>query len=147
MNRYSVINPVVKTLLCSPFHRLMSRNTVLIEFQGRKSGKTFQMPVSYHEAQDRVHLFTDLSNVWWRNLESGADVKLQLRGRAQGGKSHVTVGATPEKQEALTAFLVASPRDAAHARVGFDADGRPSAPDIAHATERLVHISIELTEP
>jgi len=44
-------------------------------------------------------------------------------------------------------FLVASPRDAAHARVSFDAGGQPSAPDIAHASERLVHISIELTEP
>lgn len=55
---YKVINPIVKGLLRSPLHGLMSKNTMLIEFKGRKSGRMFTTPVSYHIEGDRVHCFT-----------------------------------------------------------------------------------------
>lgn len=143
---YSVLNPMVKVVLGSPLHRLMSGNTALLEFRGRKSGKTYKMPVSYHETGQGVHIFTEKSNVWWRNLQGGDDVKLRLRGQDHTGRPRVEVETSAQKREALAAFLVATPRDAAHAGVSFDADGRFSASDIAEASERLVHVVIDLVD-
>ena len=54
---YSLINPVVKVILRSPLHGLMSRNTILLEFKGRKSGKIYSTPVSYHDTDGALHCF------------------------------------------------------------------------------------------
>ena len=62
---YSVINPVVKFILSSPLHGLMSRNTVLLEFKGRKSGEIYTTPVSYHATNGHIQCFTDKANKWW----------------------------------------------------------------------------------
>ena len=143
---FSVINPIVKFILRSPLHGLMSRNTVLLEFKGRKSGKTFSTPVSYRDTNGRVHIFTDKSGKWWHNLRDGAEVRVTLRGRDFVGKPTVLAEASPQVQAALTEFLIATPRDASHAGVAFDADGRPVASDVVDASQSLVFISIELRD-
>lgn len=143
---YSVINPVVKLILSSPLHGLMSRNTVLLEFRGRKSGKTYTTPVSYRATNGRLHCFTDMTNKWWLNLQGGDDVGVTLRGRKMTGKPSVLADGSAQVHTALRALLVASPRDAAPAGVAFDADGRPVASDIVEASKGLVLISIELRD-
>ena len=65
---FSIINPIVRFILRSSAHGLMSHNTVLLEFTGRKSGKVYTMPVSYHRNKAQVHCFTERNNQWWRNL-------------------------------------------------------------------------------
>jgi hypothetical protein len=143
---YSVINPVVKFILSSPLHGLMSRNTVILEFKGRKSGRIYTTPVSYRATNGHLHCFTDKANKWWRNLQGGDDVRITLRGRKMTGKPSVRADGSAPVQTALHDLLVASPRDAAHAEVAFDADGRPVASDVARASKGLVFISIELRD-
>ncbi len=113
---YAVINPVVKFILISPLHRLMSHNTVLLESKGRKSGKTYSTPVSYHVTDGHVHCFTDKNNRWWHNLRHADEVGLTLRGRKRVGKPSLL------------------------------ADGRPVASDVAEASKGLVFISIEVRD-
>ena len=43
---YGLINPAVCSLLRSPLHGLMSKNTLLLEFTGRKSGRLLSTPIS-----------------------------------------------------------------------------------------------------
>jgi deazaflavin-dependent oxidoreductase (nitroreductase family) len=143
---YAVINPVVKFILRSPLHGLMSRNTVLLEFKGRKSGKTYTTPVSYRAAGDHVYCFTDKANKWWHNLRHGDKVALTLRGRRLVGKPTVLADGSAPVRAALRDLLIASPRDASHAGVKFDADGQPVASDVAEASKRLVFISIEVPD-
>ena len=143
---YSVINPVVKFVLRSPFHGVMSRNTMLLEFKGRKSGKSYATPVSYHTADGHLHCFTDKRNRWWHNLKLGEEVTLTLRGRRVVGKPTVMADGSPSMQAALRDLLIASPRDASSAGVAFDEAGLPVATDIAEASKRLVFISIEIQE-
>src|SRR5947199_8119264 len=64
-------NPVVRAVLSSAFHRLLSRKLALITVTGRRSGRRYTFPVSYRQDGDRV-----LINVgwperkhWWRNLK------------------------------------------------------------------------------
>jgi len=143
---YSLINPVVSFVLRSPLHGLMSHNTVLLGFKGRKSGKTYTIPVSYHATNGHLHCFTDRSNQWWRNLRYGDEVQLTLRGHRVAGKPAVHTGGASEVQTALRDFLIATPRDASHAGVAFDADGQPVASDVVEASKHLVFISIELRD-
>ena len=143
---YAVINPVVKVILRSRLHGIMSRNTVLLEFKGRKSGKTYTTPVSYHATNGQLHCFTDKANKWWLNLQNGDVVGVTLRGRKMIGKPSVLADGSEEMQTALHDLLVASPRDADHAGVAFDSEGRPVASDVARASNNLVFISIEIHE-
>ena len=143
---YGVINPVVKFILSSKLHGMMSRNTVLLEFKGRKSGKTYTTPVSYHETNGQLHCFTDKANKWWLNLQAGEVVGVTLRGSKMVGKPSVLANGSEEMQTALHDLLVASPRDADHAGVTFDAEGLPVASDVARASNNVVFISIALQD-
>ena len=144
---YAVINPVVKFILRSPLHGLMSRNTVLLEFRGRRSGKTYSTPVSYHVSNGHVHCFTEKSNRWWRNLRHADEIELALQGRRVTGRPTVLTDGSTQVQTALHDFLVATPRDASHAGVAIDAHGHPVAADITAASQRLALISIDIRDP
>ena len=140
---FAVINPVVKSVLRSPLHGLMSRNTMLLEFQGRKTGRRYSTPVTYLERDGTVHCFTDRTNAWWRNLQDGAEVRLTLRGDAVTGKSTVVTDGGEEMQRVLVDFLRGAPRDASYAGVELDSAGEPRADHVAAAAGRLAWIRIE----
>jgi len=40
-------NPIMKWILGSPLHRVVSKSTMLVTFTGRKSGKQYTIPVNY----------------------------------------------------------------------------------------------------
>lgn len=72
MNWEKMYNPVVIWLLRSPFHGLIDKNTVLITFTGRKSGKSYTFPISYVRDGDTLMMislktpkrFIGLYRVW-----------------------------------------------------------------------------------
>lgn len=139
---FKVINPIVKILLRSPMHRVMSHNTVLLEFTGHKSGRSLSTPVSYVMRGNRIQCFT--SHPWWRNLRQGHEVTLVLRGQRKKGIPSVTVNEPEAIAAALAPFLIAVPRDAPHAQVAMDAQGQPDSADIERAARRLVLITVTL---
>jgi len=146
---YRIINPPVKMLLKSPFHAVMSKNTLLLEFTGRKSGRPLSTPISYYTAGGKAHCFTSKDFAWWRNLQGDAAVQIVIKG--QRIKTHAkTVAATADTDnhklmaDALHAFLLAVPRDAAHAGVKLGEDGIPSASDIDGVIGGMVYLSFEV---
>ena len=139
---YALINPIVKTLLRSPAHGLMSHNTVLLEFTGRKSGRQLSTPVSYQPVDGALHCFTGRDNAWWRNLRAPAQLTITLRGKRLRAISEVIEDDTAAIARALSAFLVAVPRDASFSGVALDAQGCPDPGDVARASERLVLIRV-----
>ena len=74
---------MVKMLLRSPLHVLMSHQTMLLTLQGRKTGKSYTVVVTY--IQDGKAVFFLSRANWWKNLQGGAEVLLQLRGKAVKG--------------------------------------------------------------
>ena len=135
---YRMINPPVRWLLRSPIHGLMSKNTLLLEFQGRKSGRALSTPISYYEAGGVMRGFTDRRFGWWRNLEQGR-VHATVRGRRYEVRAEVEL-AEPEVRKGLRSFLRAVPRDASHAGVALAVDGTPSEEDIARVAGNMVHL-------
>jgi F420H(2)-dependent quinone reductase len=89
------VNPVLRVVLSSPAHRLVSGHLMLITVTGRRTGRRFTIPVGYHEdggGRLRVDLDWPERKRWWRNLrgESGAPVSVVLRGVPRTGTGRVT---------------------------------------------------------
>lgn len=78
-----LLNPVLKWLLGSPLHPLLSPFFMLLGWTGRKTGGSYSTPVSYVREGDRV--FVTTGDRWWRNLVGGGQVRLLLAGRSRTG--------------------------------------------------------------
>jgi F420H(2)-dependent quinone reductase len=81
------VNPLVRTLLRSPAHGLVSSHLALITVTGRRSGRTYTFPVGYHREGDLVTIGIDWPERkrWWRNLREEAPVELRLAGVRRTG--------------------------------------------------------------
>lgn len=144
---YRVVNPLVTAVLGSPFHRLLSSNTLILHFRGRRSGRRYRTPLSYHERHGILHCFAGVDHRWWRNLEAGEPVEVTLRGRRLCGVPAVTPRDQPAAvAQALADFLRAVPRDAPHSGVRLDGNGEPLAGDLRRAVPRHVHVAIRLSD-
>lgn len=63
-------NGFVVWLLRSPLHRLLSGSVAVVRYQGRRSGRTFQTPVQYAEADGALVILAGRprTKTWWRNF-------------------------------------------------------------------------------
>ena len=141
---YRLINPPVRALLRSPLHGLMSRNTLLLSFNGRKTGKLLSTPIGYYEKDNAAHCFTNRSFLWWKNLTNRQTVQLTIRGRTWHSTSEVEAEDHAKMALQLDAFLRAVPRDASHAGVALLPDGSPSPPDIERVVPQMVYLKFPL---
>jgi deazaflavin-dependent oxidoreductase (nitroreductase family) len=83
------VNPLVRALLRSPAHGLVSSHLALITVTGRRSGRTYTFPVGYHRDGDQVTIGIDWPERkrWWRNLREEAPVELRLAGERRTGSA------------------------------------------------------------
>jgi hypothetical protein len=82
-----LLNPVMKTLLRSPLHRPLSKQFMLLTVTGRKTGRTYTVPVSRHESDGMLVVFA--AGSWRANLRGGAQVGLILDGRKRTGHAEL----------------------------------------------------------
>ena len=141
---YRIINPPVRALLRSPLHGLMSSNTLLLSFTGRKTGRPLATPISYYLEDNTAHCFTNRSFKWWKNLNNGQRVQLTIRGETWQSKPVVETENHKLMADQLDAFLRAVPRDAAHAGVTLAPDGTPSTDDIKRVVPDMVYLKFPL---
>ena len=139
---YRAINPVVKKILRSPLHGVLSQNTLLLEFTGRKSGRKLSTPVSYHLTDGIAHCFTRKSFVWWKNLNSGEPVYVTIKGKRHLVRPEVEAENSEVKGQALRHFLRAVPRDAPHSGVSLDTNGDPNVDDIQRVVSDMVYVRL-----
>ena len=79
-----VMNPILKTVLRSPLHRLFSRKLMLLHVTGRKTGGVYVVPVGRHERHGQ--LLVSAGGSWRRNFKNGADCEVTLDGRRRHGR-------------------------------------------------------------
>ena len=77
---YRLLNPVVIALLRSPLHPILSGNTLVLEYEARRSGRRLRTPISYRQDDSGIHAFASVSSQWWRNLAARPAVRLTLAG-------------------------------------------------------------------
>ena len=73
-------NTIMKWVLCSSLHGLLSKNIMLITFTGRKSGKVYTLPVNYVRDGDVFSVVSFRHRTWWRNLRGGAPASGSTQG-------------------------------------------------------------------
>jgi hypothetical protein len=89
MRAAPLFNAPVAAIAASPrFGTLLRRNVTLITYTGRRSGRTFSIPVSYQRRGDEIEVGANLpdAKTWWRNfLGEGGPVTLTLDDTERAG--------------------------------------------------------------
>jgi hypothetical protein len=98
---------------------------------GRKSGKTYVIPVAYTRHEDTLLVGT-LGKKWVRNLIPGTPVEVRLRGRKRLADQIVFT----DQADVMRLYDVVARDNHANAGfngIGFDPDGSPNRADLYQA--------------
>ncbi|CAG1013833.1 hypothetical protein ANAEL_04816 [Anaerolineales bacterium] len=136
------INKMMKFMLGSPMHGLVSKIALLISFTGRKSGRAYTTPVSYSKFDDQVYIFTHAN--WWKNLKGGAPVTLRLQGQDVQGLAEPVIEDKQVIATRLTEHLRKVPSDAPYYGVTLDKSGNPRAEEVEKGVHNVVMIRVRL---
>jgi len=138
-----IYNPIMKSILRSPFHGLISKNVMLITFAGGKSGKKYTTPVNYVRDGADIAVFSYRHRMWWRNLRGGVPVTLRVK-----GQDLKAVGKSIEDKNAVAAslldYLQKMPHYAKYFQVTIDPNGQPNPEEVARAAQNRVMIRFRL---
>jgi F420H(2)-dependent quinone reductase len=93
-----------KFILRLPFQTPMSRRLLLLSYMGRKTGRSYTIPVSYVEKGD--DLLIPGGGTWKTNLENGAPVQIRFLGKERSAIPEVI--RDPDKVEELVTFMIAA---------------------------------------
>jgi hypothetical protein len=144
--RNRVVNPVVRWLLHSPLHPLLSGSLLILAYEGCKTGRWHSPPCMY--ARDGLDLYIVPAQpdrkVWWRNLRQPARVRLRVQGHDLEGIA--TASSEPQTVAAgLRRYLERYPKAAKRLGVRLDASG---IPHYTHTAARpLVVVAVHLDRP
>ena len=135
---FKIINPMMKFLLRSPFHGVLSDSLMLITFTGRKSGKRFTTPVRYIQKGDTVRCFTAAENQWWRNLREGARVSLLIKRQSAEYDAKAIFDNPVYIKEQLVSYLSLFPEDAAYHDIRLGKNKSLNAQDLELAVTKAI---------
>lgn len=142
-------NTIVIWLLQSPFHGLISRNTVLIGYEGRKTAKRYFVPVNFvrvaGEDGDHLLITSERGRTWWRNLRGGSPVDLRLQGTGLKAMAR-SLEEIQEVEEGLMTYFAHAPGSARYFNVGLDEGGRPLRRNRPGRAKRRVIIKVDIIQ-
>lgn len=143
MNLWRLINPLVVFILRSPLHFIASKNLIFITFQGRKSKKTFNIPVSYHREGNDLIALTLKQNLWWKNLKMLNRTQITLLGKKEDVGITIVDQDTQFIKEKMRELIIEKPIDAYFAKVKLDNNKLPVEEDLEEASQK--HIVLKFT--
>jgi hypothetical protein len=111
--RAHLVNPVVRTLLRSPAHRVLSGSVLLLAYTGRRSGVHRELPVMYAELGDRLVVIVGQpdTKTWWRNFTGEVrPANVTVAGRRSSCAARLLEPGTAEHQLAVDAYRARYPR-------------------------------------
>jgi len=140
-------NPIVRFIMRSPLHGLMSKDVMLITYRGQKSGKEFTLPVSYLEDGATVFVIPGMPDkkVWWHNIHENTPVLINLRGKSISAQASLL---SAEKDlnvmtNALRLFFRKMPGGASMYKVYKDTNGEFNIDDLNQAARGMVMVSLK----
>ena len=144
---FKLLNPLIRALLRSPVHHLVSARLLLLTVTGRRTGKRYTIPLGY--AQVGRTLYSGTEGRWATNLRSGAPVTVTLKGDRLPASAAV-IDDVDGMAAAYRTIYAASPGYArALARstgVSFGAGGEAPRDDVARA-QTAGHVVIRTILP
>jgi hypothetical protein len=79
------VHPLVRKLLRSRLHDLLSARVALVCVRRPRSGRSLSTPVNYLHQGDSLTIVSLARSTWWRNLRGSAPVTAVLEGRERNG--------------------------------------------------------------
>jgi hypothetical protein len=73
------VNPAMKFLLGTPFAGPAREQMMVLSFKGRKTGRSYSIPLSAHEIDNQLYALT--SAPWKNNFRDGADAEVLHDGK------------------------------------------------------------------
>jgi hypothetical protein len=140
--KMTAVNPLVRLLLRSPFHGVLSDTLLLLTYTGRTSGRRYTIPVAYSRVGDVVTVFTH--HTWWKNVERGAPVVVEVKRQRFAGTAEAITHDWPAIAAALRAHLREHPSMARAYHVPLDVDGQPDLNAVQQAAHFVVLVRIRL---
>jgi hypothetical protein len=135
-------NRIMVGLLRSPLHSLLSGSTLVIRYQGKKSGNFYEVPVNYVRAGSRLLITSKRDRTWWRSLQGGQRVTVLLQGKNIPMQAQV-ITQPDSAQAGLASYLAVVPQQARYFGVGLDPEGKPLAADLPAAAQDRVVIELQ----
>ena len=135
MNLWFLINPFVAFLARSPLHFIISHQLLVIQFKGRRSGKPYRVPVSYHEHRSSYTCVTLRSNIWWRNLKDISHTQIWLKGKLTNVKIDLEFNNDQIVESTLRDLVTGNKVDAYFAKIKLNKDGSPDTDDLLQAAK------------
>ncbi|MFZ4519483.1 MAG: nitroreductase/quinone reductase family protein [Microthrixaceae bacterium] len=112
----TVANRVVRVILASPAHRLLSGSTDVVRYRGRRTGATHETPTQYARLDEGLVILvgTPGKKTWWRNFRAERDLDVLVRGEWLPMVGRAVVGAEDPDAVAplLDAYLARFPKTA-----------------------------------
>lgn len=140
-----LLNPAMRGVLRSPFHKIASGNIGILYFTGRKSGRALSTPLSYVRDGDRVLFLSSLNTGWWKNFRDGpAPVAVEMVGKRWDGVATLYEGDSEALRERVREFITALPRDAVVYGIKLNRDKTPNEASLIAAAPRLVLVDVAL---
>lgn len=142
---FPLINRVMRILLNSPLHAVMSGSVMVVYYTGRRTGKRRWTPVRYLREEDGgVVCLTGRETGWWPNFMERRDVELQLAGRRVAARAHARPDATEHKTSVLRETLERFPADAPYHGIVLKRGQEMTPTQFEQAVARDVVVTFDL---
>lgn len=154
------LNPMMRATLRSPFHGIASGTLGILHYEGRRSGRPYEVPLSYvrdvdDQGRGRVRFLSSHNTRWWFNFRtdeatgtepgsSGTPVVVELARERLSGTATLFEEDGEALRRGVLDFLTALPRDASIYGIGLDAQRRPREADIDAAGGHVVLVEVAL---
>ncbi|MCY4582282.1 MAG: hypothetical protein OXE50_05715 [Chloroflexi bacterium] len=87
------VNAAIARVVRSPLHPLLLVTIIVVRCEGRRSGRTYFVPVMCRPSGgEALHALTSARALWWRNIASGAPATVYHRGREREARIDVVRG-------------------------------------------------------
>ena len=128
---------VVRFILRSPMHRILSGKLILVTVVGRKTGREYTNPVGYAEHEGQLLVGTGAN--WRRNIRPGDPIRVRLRGKDIRTEAEVI---TDEDIAAdlYPVIVTANPTHGRFAGINLESDGTVNRTDLHRALTNGVAI-------
>ena len=134
-------NDFVKFFLRTPLYVFMG-NTMLITVTGRKTGVKYTTPVGFYRDGGILWVITNRGRTWWRNLKSGAEVELHIRGKDVTGFAEAILDEEAVATQVIE-YVRQIPMSAKALGVRVE-NGEPHPEDAARLAKERLFVKIKL---
>ena len=111
MRLIRLANPLVRSVLRSRVHALLSGRLLLLGYRGARSGRSYEIPLRYCALSDGRLVVVALRperKLWWRSVRERAPVSVVFRGDRFSGTADLSQG--DERAGVLGAYAGGSRR-------------------------------------